>query len=120
MILEEIARFAEDIDKTVEFYQRLFGVPPTAWTRGQVAAFQLGPVRFFLHRRMEEHEPGWPLKDEDHVSFAVKNVDEACKELRTRGLHLEVGPQDFYWGRSAYLRDPDGRLLELHQTSSTE
>ena len=24
-----------------------------------------------------------------------------------------VGPRDYRWGRSAYLRDPDGRLVEL-------
>jgi len=24
-----------------------------------------------------------------------------------------VGPKEFYWGRSAYVRDPDGRLVEL-------
>ena len=23
------------------------------------------------------------------------------------------GMQDYYWGRSAYLRDPDGHLIEL-------
>jgi catechol 2,3-dioxygenase-like lactoylglutathione lyase family enzyme len=24
---------------------------------------------------------------------------------------------NFYWGRSAYLRDPDGHLIELHKPS---
>ena len=24
-----------------------------------------------------------------------------------------VAPRDSYWGRSAYLRDPDGRAVEL-------
>lgn len=33
---------------------------------------------------------------------------------RAREAGAEVdGPRDFYWGRSAYLRDPDGRAVEL-------
>jgi len=24
-----------------------------------------------------------------------------------------VSPKDYYWGRSAYLRDPDGHLVEI-------
>jgi catechol 2,3-dioxygenase-like lactoylglutathione lyase family enzyme len=31
------------------------------------------------------------------------------------GLVLRVEPRDYPWGRSAYLRDPDGRLVELAQ-----
>jgi len=34
---------------------------------------------------------------------------------RAAGLTVEVAPRDFSWGRSAYLRDPDGRLVELHR-----
>jgi hypothetical protein len=24
-----------------------------------------------------------------------------------------TGPKEYYWGRSAYVRDPDGRIVEL-------
>jgi hypothetical protein len=30
-----------------------------------------------------------------------------------QGLTLEVAPKDYYWGRSAYLRDPDRHLVEI-------
>jgi hypothetical protein len=30
-------------------------------------------------------------------------------------MKLEIHPKDFYWGRSAYLRDPDGRRIEITQ-----
>lgn len=115
MTLEELARFAEDVDGAVDFYQRLLGVEPVTWTRGQTAIFDLSGVTLFLHQKMQTHEPGWPLQDEDHISFAVESVDQTCEELQRRGLHAEVGPRDFYWGRSVYFRDPDGRLVELHQ-----
>jgi hypothetical protein len=31
---------------------------------------------------------------------------------------MEVSPKDYYWGRSAYLRDPDGQLIEITHSSS--
>jgi len=29
------------------------------------------------------------------------------------GLKVDIPPHDYYWGRSAYLRDPDGSLIEV-------
>jgi catechol 2,3-dioxygenase-like lactoylglutathione lyase family enzyme len=53
--------------------------------------------------------------NEDHVAFGVEELDRACEELRTRGSELLVEPREYPWGRSAYVRDRDGRLLELSQ-----
>ena len=113
--LEEVARFCADVDASVAFYEKVLGVTPVSWQRGETATFMLGDVKLFLHRRSEKREPGWPLRDEDHIAFAVEDVDRACEELKSVGLTVAVGPRDFYWGRSAYLRDPDGRLVELHR-----
>jgi catechol 2,3-dioxygenase-like lactoylglutathione lyase family enzyme len=54
--------------------------------------------------------------NEDHVALGVEDLDAACAELRAHGVTLLVEPRDYPWGRSAYLRDPDGRLVELSQT----
>jgi len=40
---------------------------------------------------------------------------DACEELRGRGFAFLVEPRDYPWGRPAYLRDPDGRLVELSE-----
>jgi len=45
----------------------------------------------------------------------VSDLEGACDVLRERSVDLLVEPRDYPWGRSAYLRDPDGRLLELTQ-----
>jgi catechol 2,3-dioxygenase-like lactoylglutathione lyase family enzyme len=47
---------------------------------------------------------------------SVADLERACDELRGRGIALLAEPREYPWGRSAYLRDPDGRLLELSQT----
>ena len=53
------------------------------------------------------------LPPENHHAFAVEDVDAACQKLKDQGLKIEVAPQNYYWGYSAYLRDPDGHLVEL-------
>jgi catechol 2,3-dioxygenase-like lactoylglutathione lyase family enzyme len=115
MRLVEVARFCADVDWTAAFYQTVLGAPPASQHPGRTATFLLGGVKLFLHQRALAHDPGWPLRDEDHIAFAVVDVDRACADLAAAGLVIEVGPQDFPWGRSAYLRDPDGRLVELHR-----
>ncbi|MBA3433288.1 MAG: hypothetical protein H0U08_04260 [Actinobacteria bacterium] len=40
---------------------------------------------------------------------------DACEELRERGFAFLVEPRDYPWCRPAYLRDPDGRLVELSE-----
>jgi len=110
----EIARFTVDVDRTVSFYERLLGVRPESLSVGETATFTLGGVKFFLHKRTGGMLPGGP-KDEDHIAFAVEDVDEACAALKAQGIEIEFPARDFYGGRSAYVRDPDGRLVELHR-----
>jgi predicted enzyme related to lactoylglutathione lyase len=57
-------------------------------------------------------EAEWP----GGAVFSAGDVNRACDELRAGGIDVLVPPRDYPWGRSAYLRDPDGRILELSQT----
>jgi catechol 2,3-dioxygenase-like lactoylglutathione lyase family enzyme len=54
--------------------------------------------------------------NEDHFAIAVDDLDGTCAALGENGLGFLVAPRDYPWGRSAYLRDPDGRLVELTQS----
>jgi catechol 2,3-dioxygenase-like lactoylglutathione lyase family enzyme len=53
--------------------------------------------------------------NEDHVAVGVADLDAACAALEEAGLTLLLERRDFPWGRSAYLRDSDGRLVELSE-----
>ena len=55
------------------------------------------------------------LPCENHVAFAVADVDQTVAELESRSLTVEFSPPNYDWGRSAYLRDPEGRLVEIQQ-----
>ena len=51
------------------------------------------------------------------LGFYVANVDNAYAELVVSGAKAVTPPQDRPWGqRTAYVRDPDGNLIELVQS----
>jgi catechol 2,3-dioxygenase-like lactoylglutathione lyase family enzyme len=106
----EIALFTDDVESARGFYARLVGVEPAAeWPGG--AIFAAGDVKLLVHERAGAMDLGQP--SEDHVAFGVDDLDAVCAELRAHGVTFLVEPREFPWGRSAYLRDPDGRLVEL-------
>jgi catechol 2,3-dioxygenase-like lactoylglutathione lyase family enzyme len=108
----EIALFTDDVASVRAFYERLLGTSPeTEWPGG--AIFAAGDVKVLVHERAGGPADG-PL-NEDHFAFAVGDLDSACADLRSSGVELLIEPRDYPWGRSAYLRDPDGRFVELSQ-----
>jgi catechol 2,3-dioxygenase-like lactoylglutathione lyase family enzyme len=107
--IAEIAIVARDVEAAARFYGTLLGVPapqghPTFDVGGVVLRI-LGP---------DSAQSGAP--GDDHIALAVENVDTTVADLESQGVRVEYPPRDYYWGRSAYLRDPDGRLLELHES----
>ena len=112
MKLAEIAFFTDDVAAMTDFYRRLLGVDPVARSEA-MAIFFANETKIFIHDRYPPKNGDLP--PEDHHAFMVADVDRACAQLIERGLMLEVSPQDFYWGRSAYLRDPDGHQIEIMQ-----
>jgi catechol 2,3-dioxygenase-like lactoylglutathione lyase family enzyme len=112
MKFHEVAIFTDNVDSLAEFYCRLLNAEPAHRGDG-IAIFQVGDTQILIHAR---YTPGpGDLPCENHTAFAVANLDRTMAELENRGLTVERPPCDYPWGRSAYLRDPEGRLLELHE-----
>lgn len=112
MKLIEIARFTPDVAAMTDFYRALLGCEPVAESDG-MAIFLVGQTKVFIHQTYTPD--AGELPPENHTAFAVPDVDAACAALTDAGVRLEVEPRDYYWGRSAYLRDPDGHLIEIAQ-----
>jgi catechol 2,3-dioxygenase-like lactoylglutathione lyase family enzyme len=108
----EVALFTDDVAALAAFYGSLMGAGPAAeWPGG--AIFSAGDAKILVHERAAGTEGGPP--NEDHFALSVDDLDATCGALRADGCVLLLGPRDYPWGRSAYLRDPDGRLVELAQ-----
>ena len=110
MKLHELAYFTDNVKGMAEFYRGLLGKEPVAQSE-DVAIFMSGETKIFIHRNYPPSEGDLPPNN--HIAFAAEDVDAACTTLTERGLTLEVPPKDYYWGRSAYLRDSDGRQVEI-------
>jgi hypothetical protein len=94
--IAEVALFTDDVTGLTTFYERLLGRPPDGSSESH-ASFNLAGTTLFIHVRGEGEQNGAP--NEDHIAFA--DVGEV------------VGAKEYYWGRSAYVREPDGRAIEL-------
>ena len=109
--IAEVALFTEDVSGLTAFYERLLGRAADSNSDSH-ASFELDGTTLFIHVAGEGVE-GAP--NSDHIAFAL-DQDAAAERARQGGVGV-VGPQEFYWGRSAYLRDPDGRVVELQDES---
>ena len=102
-MLSEIALFTDDVDGLVDFYRRVLGREPAAsWPGG--ATFDVDGVTMLIHVKGEAREDMPP--NVDHFALRVADVDADAARLGAEA-------KDYDWGRSAYLHDPDGRLVEL-------
>ena len=105
MKISEIALFTEDVDGLVDFYGRVLGREPTAsWPGG--ATFDVDGITMLIHAKGEAQKSMPP--NVDHFALRVADVDSDA-------ARLGIDAKDYDWGRSAYLRDPDGILVELFQ-----
>ena len=110
MKLVELAYFTDTVQAMSDFYRTLLGTEPVA-ASDDMAIFMMGETKVFIHKKYPANEGELP--PENHTAFAVDDVDATCNLLIKQGLTLEVPPSDYYWGRSAYLRNPDGNLVEI-------
>jgi predicted enzyme related to lactoylglutathione lyase len=109
--IAEVALFTDDVERLADFYETVLGRPADGRSESH-ASFELGGTTLFIHVKGNGVD-GAP--DGDHVAFAL-DQDAAAERARTTGADV-VGPREFYWGRSAYLSDADGRAVELQPDS---
>jgi lactoylglutathione lyase len=112
----------DDLDRAVAFYVVLLGLE-LGHRSGPYAQLDTGTTRLALYTRSAMADTlGGPLVAPSvdapgfEIGFKVKDCDAAFRDFVERGAEGAVVPTDRAWGqRTAYLRDPDGHLVELAQ-----
>jgi catechol 2,3-dioxygenase-like lactoylglutathione lyase family enzyme len=110
----------EDLDRAVGFYCDVLGLP-LGHRSGAFAQLATGVTRVALYERPamastlgRELEPPSPDAPGFELGFKVDDCAAAYAELVAAGATPAVPPTDRPWGqRTAYVRDPDGHLVEL-------
>jgi catechol 2,3-dioxygenase-like lactoylglutathione lyase family enzyme len=123
----ETALYVEDVDRAVEFYQRVlgFGVLQKSGEPERLAAMDVGGKHvLLLFKSGETHKdvilpggkiPGFDGKGNGHTAFpiAASELEAWEKQLAAHGIAIESAVKWERGGKSIYFRDPDGNLLEL-------
>jgi len=112
----------EDLDRSLAFYVGKLGLA-LGHRVGSYAQLATGRTRLSLYERSAMSATlGIALRAPDpgaagfELGFKVEDVDQAYEELVAAGAEGVALPTTRPWGqRTAYLRDPDGHLVELAQ-----
>jgi catechol 2,3-dioxygenase-like lactoylglutathione lyase family enzyme len=110
MELSEITTFTDNVQGTRRFFEELLEREPVFSDHG-IAIFDTDGVNIMIHETYDPEESELP--PENHVSFTVDNLEEEFARLSESGLAVFREPAEYDWGRSAYLRSPDGTLVEI-------
>ncbi len=122
MFLEHVNFTVSDLDRSIDFYTRLFGFK-VRWKGnvedGRLAA-HIGDARQYL-ALFEAASPGQVEIDMtevglNHFGFAVENLDEMKSRLAELGVSTHA-EHDYEPGRRLYFFDADGIEVELVETS---
>lgn len=115
-----VTLFAEDHERSKEFYGRAFEREPV-YEDAAAVAFRLDNLLVNVLRREEAPELVKPaaVAAPDAgpgvlLTLSVEDVDAAVEQLAARGVELLNGPVDRPWGvRTACFADPDGHAWEV-------
>lgn len=116
--LTHIALTVRDLDRSLAWYERLFGTPPVIDHKDPTFRWAV-----WLQPSFGLHEHDDTLADDfserrmglDHVAFGCADRDELVTwEARLDELGVEHGAiVDAFYGSALAFRDPDGIALEL-------
>ena len=110
----QIHASVSDVDRAIEFYRDVLGIPFLFRVPGQpMAFFDCDGVRLYLGAPESED-----FRSRVVLYFTVDDVDEAYETLTQRGVEFSDAPhvvarmEDFEL-RMAFFRDPDGNNLAV-------
>lgn len=111
-----------DLDRTLDFYTQVLGLK-LGHRSGDYAQLDTGLTRIGFYTRPAMAavvgvalEPARQTAPGFELGFKVADVDAAYAEIVAGGAMPVTPPTTRPWGqRTAYVRDPDGYLIELAQ-----
>lgn len=108
--IKGISVFTTNVKQLTVFYTKLFDLQSIEKSEESVL-FNLNGIHFLIHEKTGATKYDSP--GEDHIELSVDNAVDAVEDLEQKGVKVDYLAKKYYWGTSAYLKDPDGRIIEL-------
>ncbi|MFK2822351.1 VOC family protein [Malaciobacter sp. WC5094] len=117
--LDHFVLTVKNIDKTVDFYEKVLGMKKEIFKENRVA-LRFGNSKINLHQLGKEFEPkAYNVKEgsADLCFIIDTQIEEAKLYIESLGIEIEEGIVQRTGAKglinSIYLRDPDKNLIEL-------
>jgi catechol 2,3-dioxygenase-like lactoylglutathione lyase family enzyme len=117
--IDHIVLTVQDIDRTIDFYERVLGMEPVTFAGGR-RGLVFGRQKLNLHQAGREFEPKAlkPVPGAIDLCFIASTaLEEVIATLTSEGVTIIEGPIPKTGAlgpmNSVYFRDPDGNLLEV-------
>jgi catechol 2,3-dioxygenase-like lactoylglutathione lyase family enzyme len=103
----------QDIDRAVEFYGGILGLPELKrWGNRPAVEFETGNLTIAV---MQSDAFGLEFRPHSHpIEFQVGDVAAARAELESRGVEFEGEILDSGVCHQTFFEDPDGNALAIH------
>ncbi len=117
--IDHLVLTVHDIERTCEFYSRVFGMEVVNFAEGR-KALQFGQQKFNLHATGKEFEPKALSPTPGSVDLCLITetpLEEVIQYIKGCGVEILDGPVRRTGAIgvlfSIYMRDPDGNLIEV-------
>ncbi len=113
-----------DLEKSIDFYQRFFSMQLLRRIDFESGGFTLAFIGYGeeadnfvieLTHNWDQKEPYDIGTAYGHIALGVDDIYAVCKRLANEGAHIvrEPGPMKHGSTHIAFIKDPDGYLIEL-------
>lgn len=121
MNLYDLRIVTADVERLVQFYEQVTGLPVTRLDPGEYAELRTpgGVLAITSQRKVDARSPGAAVPAANRstiVDFRVEDVDRERARIGPIVGDFVLEPTDQPWGTRALLfRDPDGNLVNFFQ-----
>lgn len=105
----------KDLDKSVQFYNEIIGLPIKNQRRSWVDLGTSGALLSLHPASLTSQHIGSSIENGITIGFLVGDVQSAVDELREKGvkIHRDIVERDA--GKNAVISDPDDYLISLFE-----
>ena len=105
----------KDIDKSLEFYHDLIGLPIKSQRRSWVDLGTSGALLSLHPASLTAQHIGSSIENGITIGFIVGDVQSAIDELKSKGVKIYRDVVEREAGKNAIVQDPDDYLVSLFE-----